>query len=87
MKAKQLATACVGCFLALTAALAAHSRSMHRGSTMDDSAISAPPAAAVKPVTEEYFGTKVTDPYRWLENLNEPDVQKWFKAQGCWRIH
>ena len=26
-----------------------------------------PPVAALKPVTEDLFGTKVTDPYRWME--------------------
>jgi prolyl oligopeptidase len=47
----------------------------------DAPAMTAAPVAAVKPVTEEFFGTKVTDPYRWLEELKDPDVQKWFKGQ------
>jgi prolyl oligopeptidase len=29
-----------------------------------------------------YFGTTYYDPYRWLENLKDPDVEAWFKAQG-----
>jgi len=40
-----------------------------------------PPVAPVRPVTDEYFGTKVVDPYRYMENLQDPDVQAWFKAQ------
>ena len=42
----------------------------------------APPVATVKVVTDEYFGTKVTDPYRYMEDLKDPQVQAWFKAQN-----
>ncbi len=41
-----------------------------------------PPAAPVRPVTDDYFGTKVVDNYRWMENLKDPEVQKWMKAQA-----
>jgi len=46
---------------------------------------SAPPAptvAMVKVVTDEYYGTKVSDPYRYMENLKDSQVQSWFKAQN-----
>jgi len=33
------------------------------------------PVAPSKPITEDYFGTKITDHYRNLENLEDPDVQ------------
>ena len=39
------------------------------------------PVATVKPVIDRYFGTSVSDPYRYMENLQDPDVQAWFKAQ------
>ena len=42
----------------------------------------APPAAPVRPVTEEYFGTQVVDPYRYMENLKDPEVSDWFKQQN-----
>ena len=38
--------------------------------------------APVKPVTDDYFGTKVADPYRYMEDLNDPEVQAWIKAQN-----
>jgi prolyl oligopeptidase len=40
---------------------------------------SASPSIAPQPVTEDYFGTKVTDPYRNLENLDDLKVQTWMK--------
>ncbi len=43
---------------------------------------SAPPKTPVRDVTEEYFGVKVTDPYRWLENTSDPEVVAWMKAQN-----
>ncbi|MBS0569198.1 MAG: S9 family peptidase [Proteobacteria bacterium] len=41
-----------------------------------------PPAAPIRPVTDDYFGTKVTDNYRWMENLKDPQMQRWMKAQA-----
>ncbi len=40
------------------------------------------PATPVRPVTDEYFGVKVTDNYRWLENQNDSEVQEWLKSQS-----
>jgi len=40
------------------------------------------PLTPVREVTEEFFGTKVTDPYRWLENTSDPEVIAWLKAQN-----
>jgi prolyl oligopeptidase len=42
-----------------------------------------PPLAATHPVTDEYFGTKIVDPYRWMEALDAPTVA-WMKAQGAY---
>src|SRR5581483_3044786 len=41
-----------------------------------------PPVAPIHPVVDDYFGTKVTDNYRWMENLKDPQMQKWMKAQA-----
>lgn len=40
------------------------------------------PKAPSQPVTETYFGKQVTDPYRNLENLRDPSVQQWMKAES-----
>jgi prolyl oligopeptidase len=31
---------------------------------------------------DDYFGTKVADPYRWLEDDRTPEVQSWIEAQN-----
>jgi prolyl oligopeptidase len=41
-----------------------------------------PPVAPVRPVTDTYFGTEVVDNYRYMENLDDPQVQAWMKAQS-----
>jgi prolyl oligopeptidase len=43
----------------------------------------APPVATPRPVTEDYFGTKVIDRYRYMENKDAETVA-WMKAQGAW---
>jgi len=46
-------------------------------------ALAAPPPAAKRPVVDTYHGVAVTDPYRWLENGADPEVQSWMKAQDA----
>jgi len=43
-----------------------------------------PPIAPVREVVENYFGTKVSDPYRYMENLESPTVQAWLKNQSSY---
>ena len=33
-------------------------------------------------VIDDYFGTKVADPYRWMEDLESPDVKAWIATQN-----
>lgn len=42
------------------------------------------PTIASAPMTQDYWGTAVTDDYRNLENLKDSTVQKWFKAQAAY---
>src|ERR1043165_6053534 len=41
-----------------------------------------PPKAAVHEVTDTYFGQKIVDPYRWMEDSKNPDFIAWMKAQA-----
>ncbi|QNH61650.1 prolyl oligopeptidase family serine peptidase [Hymenobacter sediminicola] len=43
---------------------------------------SGPAAAPSVSATDTYFGVKVEDPYRNLENLQDPAVASWMKAQS-----
>ncbi|MDP2960301.1 MAG: prolyl oligopeptidase family serine peptidase [candidate division Zixibacteria bacterium] len=40
------------------------------------------PPARMDNVVETYFGTKVADPYRWLENPDSPETQAWVEAEN-----
>ena len=58
--------------------------------TVTDEAVGLPPAAnaPIYPLTarvgvsDTYFGTKVADPYRWLENLDSPQVHQWVLSEN-----
>jgi len=47
----------------------------------DSKSSSAPPPTEAKPVIDMFHGTKVLDNYRWLENGNSPETQKWVEQE------
>jgi prolyl oligopeptidase len=40
------------------------------------------PSSPIDPVVDNYHGTDVADPYRWLEALGSADVTEWVKLQN-----
>ncbi len=46
-------------------------------------AMARPPAARIQPVIDEYWGTKVTDDYRWMENPKDPDWLPFLRSQSA----
>src|SRR5262249_31223617 len=63
-------------------ALATVSLSLMRAS--EDAPRPAPPATAEHDVVENYHGTEVHDPYRWLEQTGAPAVEQWIDAQNAY---
>jgi prolyl oligopeptidase len=41
------------------------------------------PNAKKGDVVDDYFGTKVPDPYRWLEDTESPETAAWIKAEDA----
>jgi prolyl oligopeptidase len=40
------------------------------------------PSARRADVIDDYFGTRVADPYRWMEDLASPELKEWIDAQN-----
>ena len=64
------------CLAALTLTLAA-------AAATKPSSIPPQPVAPVIPVVDDYFGTKVTDDYRWMEDRTAPAFVAWAKAEDA----
>ncbi|NIM49798.1 MAG: prolyl oligopeptidase family serine peptidase [Gemmatimonadales bacterium] len=41
------------------------------------------PVAKKVDLEDDYHGTKVPDPYRWLEDVDADDTREWIEAQNC----
>jgi prolyl oligopeptidase len=41
-----------------------------------------PPVARVEDVVDTHWGVEVHDPYRWMEETKDPEVQEWIKGQA-----
>ena len=41
------------------------------------------PKAPVVDQVDDYFGTRVHDPYRWMENVDSSDVKQWVDEENA----
>lgn len=43
-----------------------------------------PPRARRAPVSERLWGRRLSDPYRWMERLDNPEMQAWLRGQDAY---
>jgi len=55
---------------------------MHPAGAATVAGVEVPAPLPPKEVVDTHWGTKVSDPYRFLENVSDPAVQAWMKAQA-----
>ncbi len=64
--------------------VACRCRRAGRACSISAVAQSRPAAPAVRNVTDTYFGVTVQDPYRYFENLKDPEVAAWMKGEAAY---
>jgi len=71
----------LGVLLGVGAGIAGFAQTIHgrEGITLP-----APPVAEVTPVVDNYFGTKITDNYRWLEDAKSLETRKFVDAENAY---
>jgi len=42
------------------------------------------PSAKIVSVSDTYWGVEIADPYRYMEDLEDPEVEQWFRAQASY---
>src|ERR1700761_2004486 len=67
-----------GAVLMVSSAFGLGSMPIHGG---DNITLPAAPETEKQPVTDNYFGTKITDDYRWLEDAKSPATRAFIDAQ------
>ncbi len=70
-----------GFLSALTLCLASFSQAIHG---RDGITLPNPPVVEAAPVTDDYFGTRITDSYRWLEDAKSEQTRAFIEAQNAY---
>ena len=69
---------------ALIAMMLCSCASVPKPASPPESRALAPPPTKISEVKDIYHGQTVADPYRWLEQTSDPEVQAWMKAQASY---
>ena len=68
--------------LLLFAAVLASCASPKQDESTETMKIDYPQTRQDSTIVDDYFGTKVQDPYRWLEDDRSPETEEWVTAQN-----
>lgn len=71
----------LGWVVALVLASSAVAQTIRTG---DGALLGAPPEVATDPVVDNYFGTKLTDNYRWLENSKSAETRAFIDSENAY---
>ncbi|HEY8996565.1 MAG TPA: S9 family peptidase, partial [Edaphobacter sp.] len=55
---------------------------VHEESLLPSQKLSYPQARKVEQ-TDEYFGVTISDPYRWMEDLDSPELAEWVEQENA----
>jgi prolyl oligopeptidase len=55
---------------------------IHTDMTLAQAAALSYPKAHTVDQTDDYFGTRVADPYRWMEDVDSPEIKAWVDAEN-----
>ena len=67
--------------VAMAVAASAVAQSIRTG---DGELLGAPPEVATDPVVDNYFGTRLTDNYRWLEDTKSPETRAFIDSENAY---
>jgi prolyl oligopeptidase len=71
-------------FITLGIVLASNAHASDTAKTIEGKngiALPPPPASEIDTVTEDFHGTEIKDPYRWLEDAKSPETRVWIGSQ------
>jgi prolyl oligopeptidase len=70
-----------GIGLALLLAVSVAAQTIHGRESIT---LPSPPTAEATPVSDDYFGTKIVDSYRWLEDAKSPQTRAFIDAENAY---
>lgn len=78
MKTKKMAA----CTIACMALVACNDEPEEKAETQKEISVTYPETRKDSSVSDDYFGTSVSDPYRWLEDDRSEETAEWVKAEN-----
>ncbi|MEE4277575.1 MAG: prolyl oligopeptidase family serine peptidase [Halieaceae bacterium] len=80
---RQAASAALLALLTLTACDGKQAETMETKSMGEAQASDGPPVARIDNIVDTHWGVEVDDPYRYMEDIEDPYVREWFEGQAA----